>query len=530
MIIKINKIFAPTLIVGWLALLLFLAPVATTQSQLSPQESRGKQIYLLGTSKSGKDILAYVGEPALELPGSTMPCANCHGTNGQGKPEGGIDPSNITWETLTKPYGVTHTSGRKHPAYTMRALELAITRGLDPAGNKLLSVMPRYQMTKEDLDDLLVYLKRLGADLDPGISEEKIVIGAVVPASGALAEMGEAVKQVVTAYFAEVNSQGGVYNRRLELKSAALGEDARGSVERLIKDEKLFAMVGNFIAGAEKDLVPLFEQLETPVIGPMTLDPQPGNPVNRRVFYLLSGNAGQARALVSFFAKRPEAKGSGIAVIYQKNDLNSAVVDAIKLQSEKESLKPPQVYEYAAGAFSEAEAVKAIRASAPAAVFFTGGMTELLAFMKEAETANWFPQILLQGTSVGAGVFDAPAGFAGKVFFTSPTSPADQTADGLKEFRALAEKYKLPSKHLAAQVTAFSSARVLVEALKRAGKDVSRESFIQALEGFYDYATGLTPAISYGPNRRIGAMGAYVVTVDLKEKKFVPVGGFVVIN
>ncbi len=518
---------------GCLALLLLLAPVATTQSQLSPQESRGKQIYLLGTSKSGKAILAYVGEPALELPGSTMPCANCHGTNGQGKPEGGIDPSNITWETLTKPYGVTHTSGRKHPAYTPRALELAITRGLDPAGNKLLPVMPRYQMSKEDLDDLLVYLKRLGTDVDPGISEEKIVIGTVVPASGALAEMGEAVKQVVTAYFAEVNLQGGVYNRRLELKSASVGAsaaDTRGNVERLIKDEKLFAMVGNFIAGAEKDLVPLFEQLETPVVGPMTLDPQPGNPVNRRVFYLLSGNAGQARALVSFFAKKPEAKDGGIAVVYQKSDLNSGVLAAIKVQSEKESLKAPQVYEYATGAFSAAESVKAIRANAPAAVFFTGGMPELLAFMKEAETVNWFPQILLQGSSVGTGVFEAPVGFEGKVFFTSPTSPADQTADGLREFRALAEKYKLPSKHLAAQVTALSSARVLVEALKRAGKDVSRETLIQALEGFYDYATGLTPAISYGPNRRVGAMGAYVVTVDLKEKKFVPVGGFVRVN
>ena len=54
-----------------------------------------------------------------------MACANCHGMTGQGKPEGGIDPSNITWEALTKPYGVTHPSGRKHPPYTARALELA---------------------------------------------------------------------------------------------------------------------------------------------------------------------------------------------------------------------------------------------------------------------------------------------------------------------------------------------------------------------------------------------------------------------
>lgn len=70
---------------------------ATLQEPLSPQEKRGKQIYAQGTSASGKEILAYLGESSLEVPGSTMACANCHGVDGQGKSEGGIDPSNLTW-------------------------------------------------------------------------------------------------------------------------------------------------------------------------------------------------------------------------------------------------------------------------------------------------------------------------------------------------------------------------------------------------------------------------------------------------
>src|SRR2546430_14815410 len=61
--------------------------IATAQNPLTPAESRGKQIYLLGTSSSGKDILAYVGEASLEVPASAMACANCHGLDGQGKPE-----------------------------------------------------------------------------------------------------------------------------------------------------------------------------------------------------------------------------------------------------------------------------------------------------------------------------------------------------------------------------------------------------------------------------------------------------------
>src|SRR5258707_23026 len=120
---------------------------------LTPREAQGKKIYTQGTSSSGKEILAYIGESSLEMPGNTMPCANCHGLDGKGKPEGGVVPSNLTWEELTKPYGATHADGRQHPPYTERGLELAIQRGLDPAGNKLLNVMPRYVMSKDDLAD-----------------------------------------------------------------------------------------------------------------------------------------------------------------------------------------------------------------------------------------------------------------------------------------------------------------------------------------------------------------------------------------
>ena len=506
---------------------------SSSAQTLTPQESRGKEIYLQGTSKSGKDILAYIGDSSLEVPGSSMACANCHGLAGQGKSEGGIDPSNITWEALTKPYGVTHASGRKHPAYTPRGLEFAITRGVDPAGNKLQNGMPRYQMSKEDLADLVVYLKRLGSDLDPGISDNQISIGTTLPVNGPLAEMGQVVKDVINAYFAEVNQQGGVYNRRLELKVSETGATAaatRANIEHLIRDEKVFAMTSAFLAGSESELVPVFAHSEVPLVGPVTLNPQPGTPVNREIFYLLSGNGGQAAALISFLKKRGDLKDGGLAIMYHRSDLNASVREGILNQCERESLKQPAVYEYTAGNLDADEYVKSIRQREPTAVFFIGSLPDTLAFMSAAAKVNWFPQILLQGGGVASGIFDAPAGFEGKIFFTAPNSPFEQTSEGVNEFKAFVEKYKLPLKNLGAQAAAYSSAKVLVEALKRVGKDLSREKLIQALEGFYEFQTGLTPPLTYGPNRRIGALGAYVVTVDLNKKQFKPVSGWVGID
>jgi ABC-type branched-subunit amino acid transport system substrate-binding protein len=506
---------------------------AILQEPLSAQEKRGKQIYVQGTSASGKEILAYLGDASLEVPASTMACANCHGLDGQGKPEGGIIPSNLTWDALTKPYVVITPGGRKHPPYTMRGLELAITRGVDPGGNKLLSVMPRYQMSGEDLADLIAYLKRLGKDRDPGISENKIVIGTVVPAEGALSEMGQAIKAVTTAYFDEINSQGGIYNRRFELKTVEAADtpaNTRTRVERFLQDEQVFALTGAITAGADKELASLMEQIEVPLIGPFTLYPQTGFPLNRQVFYLFSGLEGQARALVDFAAGKQPGKFSGLAVVSPQSEQNISLIEAVKDQAKKDGRNAVETYLYATTPLDAAGIVSKFQQPRPDTILFLGTGEGALAFMKEAEKFHWAPSMYLLSAGAGREIFEAPASFNHKIFIPFPTSPADQTAEGIKEFRTLAEKYKLPSQHLVAQLSAYSAARVLVEGLKRAGKDVSREKLIAALEGLNRFETGLTPAITYGLNRRIGATGAYIISIDLEKKQFVPASEWININ
>ncbi len=477
----------------------FGSMVVTAQNSLTASESRGKQIYIRGTSPSGKSVLAYFGDSSIELPGSSMPCANCHGLDGHGKPEGGVTPTNLAWDALTKPYGVTHPNGRRHPPYTERAMELAITRGIDPSGNKLLSVMPRYTLSVEDMADLVAYLKLVGKDLDPGITEGKIVLGTAGPTKGPLADMSQASRAVTTAFFDELNSQGGIYNRRFEVKFIETAETpaaTRAAMDRWLSDDEIFALSGIVIAGSEKDLLPLMAERGIPLIGPLTLYPETGGQLNRQVFYLLSGIEGQARAFVEFAASKAELKNQSIAVVFTQGERSSRVLHAINEQSKKDGFATPRAFDYLAGQFDPALTVRQLKAENCNLVFFLSGGKDALSF----------------------------------IFLSFPTSPADQSPEGVREFSALAEKYKLPKQHLATQISAFSSAKILAEAIRRVGKDLSREKLIQALEGLYQYQTGLTPAITYGPNRRIGAIGAYIIKVDLKEKQFLPAGGWISVN
>jgi ABC-type branched-subunit amino acid transport system substrate-binding protein len=188
------------------------------------------------------------------------------------------------------------------------------------------------------------------------------------------------------------------------------------------------------------------------------------------------------------------------------------------------------MYGYPVAHFDSIEVAKKIKQAGQSIVLFLGNGDEALSFMREADKSGWFPTMFLTSPSGSAELFHAPAGFDGKIFLSFPTSPSDQTGEGMKEFRALAASHHLPTKYVAAQLSAYSAAKILAEGLKRAGRDLSREKLIGALEGFYEYPTGVTPAITYGPNSRIGAMGAYVIAIDLKQQQFVPASGWIKIN
>jgi hypothetical protein len=119
------------------------------------------------------------------------------------------------------------------------------------------------------------------------------------------------------------------------------------------------------------------------------------------------------------------------------------------------------------------------------------------------------------------------APFADHVFLSFPTLPTDLEAEAMEEYRRLAAKYHLDPAQPARLLAVLASAKVLTEGLRQSGQQLGRERFVVALSKMYGFQTGLTPPISYSPTRRIGALGAYVVKLDLKNKTFAPVDSWI---
>lgn len=442
---------------------LLLLPLLLGAAPSSPEE-RARRIYLEGASPSGTEIVAVMGE-GVEVPASALPCSGCHGRDGRGRPEGGVTPTDLTWDSLTRPYEVAHPSGRRHPPYDDRSLKKAIAMGLDPAGNPLHVAMPRFRMSRQDMADLLAYLRILGREAEPGVAADAVRIGAILPPPGlggieGIGGIGGAVRAALAARFEDA---GSLWGRRIEVRALELSGPPQGwpaQARDFLGKEEVFAVAGAFVAGADRELAAVFEELEIPLVGPFSLHPSE----NRYVFHLSPGLEDQMKALKSF------AQGQG--------------------------LENP--------------------------VVFPGSGPEAVNLLREAEARGSRPTLLATGKAADAALLSAPPAFAGRIYVAVPTLPGESEA-----YRKLAAGHGLAREHVSAQLSALAAAEVLLEGLERTGRSLTRDRLIESLESLRRFDTGYGPPVTFGPARRLGARGAYILKADLARRVWIPTGGWI---
>ena len=405
----------------------------------------GRRLYLEGLTPSGEPLRALVGFGQTPLSGQVVACGNCHGADGKGRAEGGVLPSQIGWQELTKPYGHSHATGRKHGAFNERSLTRAVNEGLDPAGNRLDWAMPRYALSRSELEALLAHLKRLGAERDPGIGEASLRIGAILPREGAAAQ---AMRAALEGFIENLNRAGGIHQRRLEL--VATNDDARVFALLSLREE--------------------FEARGLPAVAAF------GQREGGTAFSVFSSPAAQAALLVEF-AERRGALRPAILAAHDRVHLGAAAAERCAKHGCADLLR----IDWRANQLDAAAVVRRLKQARREQIFFFGAQAELaqlLDAVARAPDAGWQPTVYLS------------------------VQPSPRAA-------------------------ALSAAAVLAEGLRRAGRDLSRERFVRALETLNNYdPQGYGPPVSFGPDRRTGARGGYVAALE-RDGGLVPASGWI---
>lgn len=133
--------------------------------------SNGERIYFTGTSANGP--ISYSGGDFSPMNGRGMmrgislACADCHGSDAQGGQHlmhmQLMDAPDIRWRTLTEAEGAAHADEDEHEMahdpFTPETFAQAVRNGVDPAGNALDAAMPRWQMSDQDIAELIEFLQ-----------------------------------------------------------------------------------------------------------------------------------------------------------------------------------------------------------------------------------------------------------------------------------------------------------------------------------------------------------------------------------
>jgi hypothetical protein len=469
------------------------APSVARPAEISKTRpaDRGRMIYLSGESPSGRPITARIGD-GPPLAATTLACAQCHGGDGRGRPEGGVTPSDITWVNLTRPYGVAHAEGRRHPAYTAALFGRAVTMGWDPAGQTLSAAMPRYQMSPEDLNDLIGYIQQIGSAAVRGVSESAIRIGVALP--GATPEGGSsaAIVKALSTYADSINRSGGVFRRRIEL--VTLGPD-RGD------DHEIFAALGGFTPDGddwshrlESDGVPLIRVYPPPAEG-RTME-RPNS------FALISGHAGQVRALARFVAEGRTGKDTRTAIIHGDGPCASALAHDVAATLRAAGMKHETLK---LGASGEAAALlERLKAGRADVVLLAGPVDlDLIETLVGTVAARSPPlTVLCPATLGGRWIGAPPRDLAGRLIVAAPV-PSWLGADG---------------------AAASAVAHLLVEGLKGAGRDLDQEAIVKALERSTTDDPSQLLRVTFGPGRRVGVRGARILRLGPGARTYEPVG------
>jgi ABC-type branched-subunit amino acid transport system substrate-binding protein len=499
-------------------------------ADLSEAEQRGKYLYETGRSRSRRVINIDLGNDQAPTPGHVLPCINCHGADGRGAEDYvGIAPLNINWYALASSDVHVHAV-RSHRPFDEATLARAIIFGLDPDDNKMEKAMPRYDMAKEDVEDLIAYLKVMDSQSDPAISGSTIRIGTVLPTDGQHAGLGRAIRNTIEAVFDEVNAKGGINSRRLELTVGGWSDNGNPEIwaaRDLVNKDPVAALVSPYVPNYDAEIEALANEKRMPVIGPYTVLQPDGDregPAefedNEFTFYLLAGLELQARALVEAATARVTAAETRLAIIYPRVRFFDRLAKAASSQAETLGFASVTEEVFELNAFRAESIVVSLREDDPGAVLFLGNGTELAKFARQAAQADWQPLLLSPALLVQSNIFELPEAFNRRILLAQASAPTDYSPEGVADFEQLHEKYGFDYSYSTARVNAYLAARILVEGLQRAGRSLTRQGLVKALESFDNFHPGLAPALSYDEDRRIGSVGAHIVPVDLEEDRY----------
>ena len=337
-----------------------------------------------------------------------------------------------------------------------------------------------------------------------GVTDKRILLGQAAVLSGPAAQLGIQMRNGITSYFNYVNERGGVNGRKLELVSeddkyeAAVAPIAS---RKLIEEHKVFALLGYVGTPTGAAHLPVTTQAKVPLVGMFTGAEALRVPFNRYVFHIRASYYDETEKIVEQVVT---TGGKRISVFYQADAYGEAGRKGTEIALSKRGMQIHSSGTVQRNTVQVAEAVKTISASEPDAIVMVSAYTacaEFIRQMKKAGSGATFYNVSFVGSKALADALGEEG--SGVAISQVVPFPWGTAVPVVKEYQALAKKSGYADYNFSA-MEGFLYAKVMVEALRRAGKEPTREKLVDALEKMQDVDLGGF-YVSYSPKNHAGS-------------------------
>lgn len=343
-----------------------------------------------------------------------------------------------------------------------------------------------------------------------------IVIGQSAPLSGPAAQLGVDFNYGANLHFYEVNRQGGVHRRRIELRVLDDRYEPQRTVEntrRLIEEDKVFALMGYVGSTTSQAVLPLVTDSGIPFLAPFSGSEALRSPFNPYVFNVRAGYADEAEAIVQHLL----TTGLQRIAVFHENDANGLVaLEVVKRTAQSRGLSLVATGSVERNGIDVAKAVQDISAARPQAVVMMAAYSGSVAFIREMQALGSAPR--LWNTSFAGGQMLArELEDRARGTHISQVVPFPWNANnGLVRsyHKVLAEVRGEPG---FGSLEGYIAAKVVVEALRRAGRDPSRAAFLKALESLQPYDLG-GYAVHFSPTNHNGSRFVDLTMISTGQK------------
>ncbi len=356
---------------------------------------------------------------------------------------------------------------------------------------------------------LLVAAPDLAGAQVAGVTEKEIVFANVSAFSGTSRELGLQMKTGVETAFLAVNEAGGVHGRMLKLFAQDHGNDpprALQLVRELVEGKKVFGFVGNTGSAAVNGYLDYLLKQRVTFFGSLSGAPFLYRvPPDRYVFNFRASYAEEAAAAVRYLVQVRRIAPSAIAYFAQDDDYGEAGWAGLAWQLRRYGLEPSQIIRtgYKRNSADVTDAAKAILQSRHVKAVVCFGTHKLVSKLVEKlhrRALIYTNASAVEPQALADELRALGTDYTRDVFLTQVVLQPTSQATAVLRYREQLKRYFPQESPNFLSLQAWLASQVLIEGLRRAGRNLDTERLVDALEGIRDLDLGIGASFSFGPS------------------------------